>query len=333
MKVCILGSGSWGTALAQILVDNNVDTIIWGKDESEVRDINEFHKNTKYFGDGVILSNKLNATTDINCVKDADIVLLAVPSIAIESVCKMINPLLEKQVIVINVAKGFHPETHERLSVVIKRFMDPSKLKDVVSLIGPSHAEEVVIGLLTTVNAVCENEDSAILVQKLFSNDVFRVYRNTDVIGAEIGVAVKNIMALASGVLSGLNQGDNARAALMTRGLAEMSRYGVAQGGKAETYLGLTGVGDLIVTCTSQHSRNFQAGFEIGKADSATEFLENNHKTVEGVRAAKVIYEEAKKQGIEMPITEEVYKVLYENKKPSTAISELMGRKLKSEEI
>ncbi|MEG0240625.1 NAD(P)H-dependent glycerol-3-phosphate dehydrogenase [Anaerorhabdus sp.] len=333
MKVCILGSGSWGTALAQTLTDNNVETIIWGKDESEVQDININHKNTKYFGEDVLLSDKLIATTDINCVKDADLVLLAVPSIAIESVCKTINPLLEKKVIVINVAKGFHPETHERLSVVIKKFMNQDKLKDVVSLIGPSHAEEVVLRLLTTVNAVCENEDSAILVQELFSNDVFRVYRNTDVVGAEIGVALKNVMALASGVLSGLNQGDNARAALMTRGLAEMSRYGISQGGRPETYLGLTGVGDLIVTCTSHHSRNFQAGFEIGKANSATDFLENNHKTVEGVRAAKVVYEEAQKQGIEMPITEEVYKVLYENKRPSEAIRDLMSRELKSEEI
>lgn len=333
MKVCILGSGSWGTALAQTLTDNNVETIIWGKDESEVQDININHKNTKYFGEDVLLSDKLIATTDINCVKDADLVLLAVPSIAIESVCKTINPLLEKKVIVINVAKGFHPETHERLSVVIKKFMNQDKLKDVVSLIGPSHAEEVVLRLLTTVNAVCENEDSAILVQELFSNDVFRVYRNTDVVGAEIGVALKNVMALASGVLSGLDQGDNARAALMTRGLAEMSRYGISQGGRPETYLGLTGVGDLIVTCTSHHSRNFQAGFEIGKANSATDFLENNHKTVEGVRAAKVVYEEAQKQGIEMPITEEVYKVLYENKRPSEAIRDLMSRELKSEEI
>ncbi|MEG0077561.1 NAD(P)H-dependent glycerol-3-phosphate dehydrogenase [Anaerorhabdus sp.] len=333
MKVCILGSGSWGTALAQTLTDNNVETIIWGKDESEVQDININHKNTKYFGEDVLLSDKLIATTDINCVKDADLLLLAVPSIAIESVCKTINPLLEKKVIVINVAKGFHPETHERLSVVIKKFMNQDKLKDVVSLIGPSHAEEVVLRLLTTVNAVCENEDSAILVQELFSNDVFRVYRNTDVVGAEIGVALKNVMALASGVLSGLNQGDNARAALMTRGLAEMSRYGISQGGRPETYLGLTGVGDLIVTCTSHHSRNFQAGFEIGKANSATDFLENNHKTVEGVRAAKVVYEEAQKQGIEMPITEEVYKVLYENKRPSEAIRDLMSRELKSEEI
>lgn len=333
MKVCVLGSGSWGTALAQTLVDNNVNTIIWGKDELEVNDINQNHKISKYFGDEVHLNENVRATTDINCVADADIILLAVPSIAIESVCKMINPLLTKKVIVINVAKGFHPETHERLSIVIKRFMDEDKLQDVVSLIGPSHAEEVIIRLLTTVNAVCENEESAVLVQELFSNDVFRVYRNTDVIGAEIGVALKNVMAIASGCLFGINQGDNARAALMTRGLAEMSRFGIAQGGKPETYLGLTGVGDLIVTCTSQHSRNFQAGLQIGKDNSAERFLAENTKTVEGVRTAKVVYEEAQRQNIDMPITEEVYRVLYEGKKPSDAIRDLMSRDLKSEEV
>lgn len=330
MKVFILGSGSWGTALAQTLVDNQVDTIIWGKDEKEVQDINENHCNSKYFNELKISAN-VHATTDINCVRDADIVLLAIPTMAIESVCQSINPLLEKKVIVINVAKGFHPVTHERLSLVIKKSMDSTKLKDVVSLIGPSHAEEVIRRLLTSVNAVCENEESAMLVQNLFSNDYFRVYRSTDVVGAEIGVAIKNVMAIASGILSGLEQGDNARAALMTRGLAEISRYGVAQGGKPATYLGLTGVGDLIVTCTSVHSRNFQAGYQIGKENSAEAFWANNTKTVEGVKTAEVVYEESIRQNLSMPITEQVYLVLYKNKKPSDAIKELMGRELKPE--
>ena len=217
------------------------------------------------------------------------------------------------------------------MSEVIKKAVSKDKLKDVVSLIGPSHAEEVVIGLMTCVNAVCENDASAKVIQETFSNDAFRVSRNTDVIGAEIGVALKNVMAIASGILTGLGQGDNARAALMTRGLAEIARYGVAMGGKAETYLGLDGVGDLIVTCTSYHSRNFTAGLEIGKANSAEEFLKNNKRTVEGVRCAKVVYEEALKHGISMPITDQVYKVLFEGKKPSIALSELMSRELKAE--
>ncbi len=329
MKVVICGSGSWGTALAQVLVDNQVNTIIWGKDVEEVNDIQNNHRNSKYFD--VVLSDDIVATTDLSCVKDADIVLLATPSIAIESVCQQVSQLVEKKVIVINVAKGFHPISHKRLSEVIIQSMDPTKLLDVVSLIGPSHAEEVVLRLLTLVNAVCANESSAQIVQELFSNRYFRVYRNTDVLGSEIGVAVKNVMAIASGVLAGLKQGDNARAALMTRGLAEMSRYGIALGGRPETYLGLTGVGDLIVTCTSPHSRNFQAGLQIGLANSAEQFLKDNKKTVEGIAATLIVHQEAEKLGISMPIVEQIYLVLYENKKPLDAISDLMSRSLKSE--
>lgn len=330
MKISVLGSGSWGCALAQILLRNGHDVVVWGIDESEVNDINLNHQNSKYFKD-VFLDENLKATTDMNQIAGSEALLLAVPSMAIENVMEKAEKICDQPFYVINVAKGFHPVTHERMSVVIKNAVSKEKLRDVVSLIGPSHAEEVVIGLMTCVNAVCENEESAKVIQEVFSNESFRVYRNTDVIGAEIGVALKNVMAIASGVLTGLGQGDNARAALMTRGLAEIARYGVAMGGKAETYLGLDGVGDLIVTCTSHHSRNFTAGLEIGKANSAENFLNNNKRTVEGVRCAKVVYEEAKKHGISMPITDQVYAVLYEGKKPSCALNELMSRELKAE--
>ena len=330
MKISVLGSGSWGCALAQILVRNGHDVVVWGIDETEVNDINQNHQNSRYFKD-VKLDERLKATTDMSLIAGSEALLLAVPSMAIDSVMENAEKYCTEPFYVINVAKGFHPVTHERMSEVIKKAVSKDKLKDVVSLIGPSHAEEVVIGLMTCVNAVCENDASAKVIQETFSNDAFRVYRNTDVIGAEIGVALKNVMAIASGILTGLGQGDNARAALMTRGLAEIARYGVAMGGKAETYLGLDGVGDLIVTCTSYHSRNFTAGLEIGKADSAEEFLRNNKRTVEGVRCAKVVYEEALKHGISMPITDQVYKVLFEGKKPSAALSELMSRELKAE--
>lgn len=329
MKIRILGSGSWGTALAQVLADNGQDVVIWGKNPDEIADL-QLHRNTRYFPD-VLINPEIKATNEVSVLNEADILLLAVPTGAIEAVCHQINEVLDHPVLVINVAKGFHPQTHQRLSVVIRETLDADKLTDVVSLIGPSHAEEVILRLLTSVNAVSENEESARRIQELFSNDYFRVYRNTDVIGAETGVAIKNIMALASGILTGLGEGDNARAALMTRGLAEMSRYGTAQGGRAETYLGLTGVGDLIVTCTSKHSRNFQAGYLIGEHDSADIFWKTNTKTVEGVKAAKVIYEESIKKHISMPITEQVYRVLYENEKPSRAIKLLMARELKSE--
>lgn len=329
MKVSVIGSGSWGTALAQVLADNKVEVLIYGQNIEEVNDINTNHKNTRYFD--TIINTDIKGTTDINKINDSDIVLLAVPTGTVETVCNQIKNIVNKQIIVINVAKGFHPVTHERMSEVIKRVIPPNILKAVVSLIGPSHAEEVIIRLLTTLNAVSDNEEAAILVQELFSNNYFRVYRNYDVIGAEIGVAIKNIMAIASGILSGIGQGDNARAALMTRGLAEMTRYAVHFGGKTETFLGLDGVGDLIVTCTSIHSRNFQAGYTIGKNNNAKEFMETNKSTVEGIKACKVIYEESIKNNISMPITEQVYNILYEYKNPKDSIETLMRRDLKEE--
>ena len=330
MKTAVLGSGSWGTALAQVLCDNGQDVIIWGINPDEVNDINRNHHNAKYFE--CEITPKLKASNDLSCIRDADILLLAVPTKAIESVLDSAVKELDHPVTVINVAKGFHPVSHKRLSVVIQETMPAEYLQAVVSLIGPSHAEEVILRMLTALNSVSDNEEAARKIQHLFSNDYFRVYRNTDVIGAEIGVAVKNIMAIASGILEGIGQGDNARAALMTRGLAEMARFGVAQGGRAETYLGLDGVGDLIVTCTSCHSRNFMAGYAIGQSGDAADFLAHNTKTVEGVLACKVVYEEARKQHISMPITDQIYAVLYEGKSASAAITELMNRDLKSEE-
>lgn len=330
MKIGIVGSGSWGTALGQVLADNGHDVLIWGRKLDEVVDIHIYSQNEIYFP-GVKLNEALDATNEISDLNDSDIILLAVPSSALEEVTGTLNSILSKETIFINVAKGLHPVTHELLMDVIERLVDPSKLKGVVSLIGPSHAEEVVLRELTTVNSVSKDLELAKMVQEIFSNEYFRVYTNTDVIGAQLGVAIKNIIAVASGVLAGLGMGDNARAALMTRGLAEMTRFGVAMGGLSETFLGLCGVGDLIVTCTSPHSRNFQAGFEIGQSNSARDFFEKNTKTVEGVFAAKIIYEMSIEKGVSMPITQKVYEVVYKGKEPKEAINELMQRELKSE--
>lgn len=330
MKIVVIGSGSWGTGLAQVLCDNKEDVIIYGNCESEILDIQNNHKNSKYFED-VELNPNLCATTDINVVKDADVIVLSVPTIAIESVCKEVDALLDHKVIVVNTSKGFHPETFERMSEVIRKNISPDHLSSVVSLIGPSHAEEVVIRMLTTICAVSLNEEDAQIIQKLFSNDYLRIYTGTDEIGSEVGVAVKNAIALASGVLYGLGYGDNTRAALITRGLMEMTRYGVALGGRQETFMGLTGIGDLIVTCTSKHSRNFQAGYVIGKHNSAKYFWENNTKTVEGVRTAKAVYENAKRLGIDMPIVNEIYRVMFEDKNPEDSAKDLMLRDLKAE--
>jgi glycerol-3-phosphate dehydrogenase (NAD(P)+) len=330
MRTVVIGSGSWGTALAQVLQDNNQDVMIYGVNQAEVDDINTNHKNFKYFGE-VKLNPSLQATTDIQCVKGADIVLLAVPTIAIESICQEINEIIDKKTIIINVSKGFHPETNERMSEVIRRCINEDKLSSVVSLIGPSHAEEVIIRLLTTIDAVSLKDEDAKTVQNLFSNQYLRIYTGNDEIGSELGVAIKNVMAIASGILSGLGYQDNTRAALITRGLQEMIRYGVHFGGKQETFMGLTGIGDLIVTCTSVHSRNFEAGYQIGKENSVENFFKNNTKTVEGVRTAKIVHRVASENGIEMPICEEVYQILYNGKHPSECASDLMIRDLKKE--
>lgn len=330
MKTAVIGSGSWGTALAQTLQDNGQDVIVYGVDDREIRDINENHKNSKYFGD-IQLNPGLKATTDINAARDADVVVLAVPSIAIEPIVREVDAILEKPAVFVNVAKGFHPVTNERLSDVIRHSVRPEHLSSVVSLIGPSHAEEVVIRQLTTIDAVSQNEEDAKLVQNLFSNGYLRIYTGTDEVGSELGAAIKNVMAIASGILSGLGYQDNTRAALITRGLQEMIRYGTHFGGKEQTFMGLTGVGDLIVTCTSPHSRNFQAGYQIGRENDVKNFLENNTKTVEGVRTAKIVHRVAQEEGIDMPICEEIYQILYEGKEPSLCASDLMVRQLKKE--
>ena len=330
MKTVVIGSGSWGTALAQVLADNKEEVIIYGIEKSEIDDINLNHENSKYF-EGVELNPNLKATDDITVVKDADIVLLAVPTFAIEGICLQIDPYLKNNIIVVNVSKGFHPETSERMSEVIRRCISKDHLSSVVSLIGPSHAEEVVIRLLTTIDAVSLKEEDAQAIQRTFSNNYLRIYTGDDEIGSELGVAIKNVMAIASGILSGLGYQDNTRAALITRGLQEMIRYGVFFGGKQQTFMGLTGIGDLIVTCTSIHSRNFEAGYQIGKENDVTNFLKYNKKTVEGVRTAKIVHKVAKENNIDMPICEEVYQILFEGKEPKTCANDLMLRELKKE--
>lgn len=330
MKTAVIGSGSWGTALAQVLADNGQPVELIGVVQEEIDDINNNHKNSKYFPD-VDLNPTLKATSDFNVLKDADVILLAVPSAAIESVASKAAALLNHPAIFINVAKGFNPGTEERLSEVIRRVVPKEKISSVVSLIGPSHAEEVVERQLTSIDAVSLNEQNAKTVQKLFSNGYLRIYTGSDEIGSELGAAVKNVMAIASGIISGLGYKDNTRAALITRGLQEMIRFGTHFGGRPETFVGLTGVGDLIVTCSSINSRNFQAGLQIGRENNVEHFLKTNTKTTEGIRTAKVVHDLAEKEHIDMPICEEVYQILYQGKEPRNCASDLMLRDLKKE--
>lgn len=334
MKIAILGTGSWATALSQVLVDNGHETLMYGISQEEIDDINLNHQNSRYFKD-VKVDEKIRATNNLEeTIKDASYILITVPTSAVRSTLEKVKPLLKQKVTVINASKGFDLTTKKRISETIREVLDENERYEVVSLIGPSHAEEVVIRQLTTVCSVSLDIDRAKDVQELFSNIYFRVYSHDDEIGAEYGVALKNVIAIAAGTIAGLGYGDNTRAALITRGLAEMTRFGVKKGGQAETYLGLTGIGDLIVTCSSKHSRNFMAGYEIGLADGAEEFMKNNKKTVEGIRTCKVIYEDFKENyypDLQMPIVDAIYAVLYRGVKPSDAIQVLMLRELKQE--
>lgn len=332
MNITVLGTGTWGTALAQLLCDNGHKAIMYGIVEDEVNDINYNHQNSKFFGPDVLLPADLTATLSLEKAMDhPEVVVLAVPTCAIRSLLKQIRPLLKNKPYLVSVAKGFDEATHDRMSQVIREEIPSDLRQEVVSLIGPGHAEEVILRMLTCVTSTSIDLKSAQKMQRLFSNDYFRVYTQTDEIGAEYGVALKNAIAIASGMLSGIGLGDNARAALVTRGLNEMVRFGMHFGGEERTYLGLTGLGDLMVTCNSRHSRNFIAGEIIGKANSAAEFLKTNTKTVEGIKTVKVVHEIATKEGIDMPIVECVYSVLFKNQRPKDALSEILKRSLKPE--
>lgn len=333
-KIAILGTGSWATGLARVLNDNGHTVMLYGIAQEEIDDINIRHCNYKYFKDvtleeSIVASSSLEAT-----IKDASYILITIPTQFIRSTLEKVKPLLTHKVTIINAAKGFDMNTNMRISDTIRSILSEEEINPVVSLIGPSHAEEVVERILTAVCSVSLDEEIAKDVQKLFSNGYFRVYTSTDEIGAEYGAAYKNVIAVASGIIAGLGYGDNSRAALITRGLHEMSLYGVVKGGNRETYFGLTGIGDLVVTCSSIHSRNFQAGYEIGKKNRALDFMAHNTKTCEGVRTCKVIHDDVKNHdyGIEVPIVDAVYSVLYENAMPNECVAQLMGRKLKSEQ-
>jgi glycerol-3-phosphate dehydrogenase (NAD(P)+) len=331
-KVTVLGAGSWGTALAMVLTENSHDTLIWSHREDQANEINERHTNEKYLPN-IHLPEKLTATSDIkSAVEHGEILVFAVPTKAIREVAGQVMNYLDKKVLIVHVSKGIEPDTLKRISEILEEALDPRVVEDIVVLSGPSHAEEVVLHHPTTITAACANLRSAEKIQDLFMNHYFRVYTNTDVIGVELGGALKNVIALAAGISDGLNYGDNAKAALITRGLAEIARLGVRMGGNPFTFAGLTGMGDLIVTCTSVHSRNWKAGNMLGKGMKLDEVLENMGMVVEGVRTTKAAYQLAQKYDVSMPITTSLYQVLFENKDPKDAVDELMHR-LKKREI
>jgi glycerol-3-phosphate dehydrogenase (NAD(P)+) len=330
-KITVLGAGSWGTALAQVLTDNQHQVLLYTNNKEQAEEINSKHTNELY-APNVTLSTDIKCTVDLEeAVNFSDIILLVLPSKVQRMVLHEVNKLIDSPKVFVNASKGIEPVTHKRLSEITFEEINEDFIKGYVALIGPSHAEEVIIRMVTSIVSVSLNDDVALEVQELFSNDYFRVYRSNDLLGAELGSSVKNVIALASGIISGMGLGDNTRAALVTRGLSEIVRFGIAMGAQPETFYGLTGVGDLIVTATSKHSRNFQAGFKVGSGMKASDALEQSFMVVEGVRTAEAVYDLIEELGIEMPITEAVYRVFYKDEDPKIALRGLMGREIKAE--
>ena len=332
MKIAIFGTGSWALALGQVLTDNGHSVMLHGRDPLQIKTINEEHRNPKYFGNDFFFSPQILATADIQeTLNDAHYVVLAVPSNALRGVLEQIHDLITPKMVLVNTAKGFDVQTKKRLSCLIRDFFPQRKHPGVVSLIGPSFAEEVIIRKLTLITSTSKSKKMAHEVAHLFSNEYFRVYAQQDEVGAEIGSAMKNVIALASGIIDGLGYGNNAPAALITRGLAEVVKFGTYFGGKRKTFQGLTGLGDLSLTCNSLHSRNFRAGIEIGKEDSSQNFLKTHANTVEGILATLIIHTLAEEHRLELPIVNAVYEVLYHEGKPSEMVKRLMARPLKGE--
>lgn len=327
-NVSVIGAGSWGTALASVLAANGHQVTIWSIDEAEVNMLNQYHEQTMKLP-GVVLPETVKATGNLQeAIEDKDLLVFAVPSPYVRSTAKSAAPYVSEGQIIVNAAKGIEEATLMTLVEVIDEEIPSAK---VCVLSGPSHAEEVGAKLPTTVVVGSKDIKIAKLVQDVFMNSVFRVYSNDDVIGIELGGSLKNVIALAAGIADGLGFGDNTKAALMTRGIAELSRLGVAMGGKIETFLGLSGVGDLIVTCSSVHSRNRNAGVLIGQGKTAKEAMKEVQQIVEGVYSAKAALALARKYHVDIPIIEQVNAVLFDGKKAADAVDDLLLRDRKAE--
>lgn len=329
MNVTVVGAGSWGIALASLLNSNGHKVKMWSRSKEEVDIINNEHCIPKYLP-GFIIPESIVVYEDMEvALKDAEMIILAVPSIAVRDCAKQVNKY-NSNAIVVNVAKGIEEATLKRLSEVVKEEMPEC---EIVTLSGPSHAEEVVKKNPTAVTVASSNHDVRNLVANAFRNEFFRVYPNEDIIGVEIGGALKNIIAVCTGISDGLGLGDNAKAGLITRGLAEITRLGVKMGASQETLFGLAGMGDLVVTCGSKHSRNYRAGLSLGQGNSLEKTLEDIQMVVEGVNTTRAGKKLGEKYGVELPIIEQANKILFEGKDPRTAVLELMTRKGKEEYI
>jgi len=327
MNISVIGSGGWGTAISALLCRNGHTVTLWSWKQEESDAIAK-NKENKEFLPGISLPDGIRYTADLKKAANAELVVIATPSAALPRTVENLAQYLAPAIPIVNLTKGLSAETNVRFSEVISHLCPQNP---VVALTGPSHAEEVGRQIPTTVVAASENEEAAALVQDVFMHPCFRVYTTTDVVGAELGGALKNVIALCAGIMDGLGYGDNTKAALMTRGLAEMTRLGMAMGANPATFAGLSGIGDLIVTCTSMHSRNRRAGILIGQGKSVKDALDEVHMVVEGVYAAESAYKLAQKYNVEMPIISAAYRVLFENASPREEVLSLMQRDKKKE--
>jgi len=325
MKVCVVGSGAWGTALAIRLQKNGHDVTVWTFEKDLIPEMEATRRNPRL--PGALLPEGMKISGDYACVRGAKLVVMASPSFPMRSVCRGAAPFIDDDAVVVSVTKGIEDGTCKRMSQIVAEETG----KSVVVLTGPSHAEEVALNIPTGCLAACEDQALAEFVQDAFMADTFRIYTSADPLGAELGAALKNVIALCAGVCDGLGHGDNTKAMLMTRGLTELARLGVAMGANRDTFTGLSGVGDLIVTCTSMHSRNRRAGILIGQGKDVQTAMKEVGAVVEGYYAAKSAWALAQKMGVEMPITEAAYKVLYEGMSAADMTAELLMRRKKAE--
>ncbi|MCI2056879.1 MAG: NAD(P)-dependent glycerol-3-phosphate dehydrogenase [Oscillibacter sp.] len=327
MKAVVLGSGGWGTALSMVLCDNGHEVTLWSHNPEKAQEMEKTRENPLL--KGVRLPDSLKITSDISCVKDAAVVVSASPSYAVRGTARKAEPYLNVSTILVSVSKGIERDTNLRMSQIVQE-ETKNKCK-VVALSGPSHAEEVSIRMPTGCVAACPDQVAACFVQDTFMNDYFRVYTSPDIVGVELSGALKNVVALSCGICDGMGFQDNTKALLMTRSMVELSRLGEKLGGDRATFGGLAGMGDLIVTCTSMHSRNRRAGILIGQGKSAQEAMDEVGAVVEGYYAAESVEQLARKEGLEMPICHCAYEVLYHGKQVRDVVTELMTRAKKNE--
>ena len=329
-KISVIGSGGWGIALTILLYKNGHDLTIWSFDKREAEELKTTRENKTKLSN-ILLPEDIKVTDNLKeAVDNKDVLILAVPSKAIRSVSKSLKDIIKDNQIIVNVAKGLEEDTLKTMTDIIEEELKGKK-PQVAVLSGPSHAEEVGKGIPTTCVVSAHNKELTLYLQNIFMNPSFRVYTSPDMLGVEIGGALKNVIALAAGIADGLNYGDNTKAALITRGIKEISLLGVAMGGEQSTFYGLTGLGDLIVTCASMHSRNRRAGILLGQGKTLDEAIKEVNMVVEGVYSAKSALMAAKKYNVEIPIIEQVNAVLFENKNAAEAVNELMIRDKKLE--